>query len=158
MPRQTGMDPINQSIDNTYSTCTGPTQEHPTHCDCCGANAITFLPLWFHVMERLERLETKPRYRSSPTYKTFPDVSLAKKPGNSPFRNFQLHAVQDEYVLQLYESSHTSKHVIRGSRIPTHYYEPNEPTSPVGRWSRPVPVPQLDEHQTYLKIEQKSVV
>ena len=50
-------------------------------------------------------------------------------------------------------SIHTSMHL----RI-THPHEPNQPTSPVGRWSRPQPVLALDEQQTYLKIEQKSHV
>ena len=62
------------------------------------------------------------------------------------FRNFKLHEVENEYFNC---TSHTSMH----PRITHPHYEPNEPTSPVGRWSRPQPVlVALDEQQTFLKL------
>ena len=54
--------------------------------------------------------------------------------------------------MQWYSASHTSMH----PRITHPYYAPNEPTSPVGRWSRRSLFYLLasSEQQTFFKIEQ----
>ena len=54
-----------------------------------------------------------------------------------------------------YNCTRQGTHLCMHPRITHPYYEPNEPTSLVGRWSRPQPVLPWDEQQTFLKNEQK---
>ena len=85
-------------------------------------NAVTCLPLWFHVTHSIEM---KPRQY----YKTLQEASPRNQESLTP----KLQASWSQgWALQLYEASHTSMH----PRI-THSHEPNERTSPVGRRSRP---------------------
>ena len=78
------------------------------------ANAVTSLPLWFHVMEYLEM---KPRYSSA----TKPCRKLRQEIRKVLFRNVnKLHEVEEkgEQALQLHVASHTPMFCIRRSRIP----------------------------------------
>ena len=103
-------------------------------------NAVTSPPLWFHVMEFLE-MKRRCSSTTEPCRKPRPEIRTGQ------FRTFKLHEVKDE---RCNCRSDTSMH----PRI-THPYEPNEPTSPVGRWCRPQPVIPLGGLETYHRIEQK---
>ena len=88
----------------------------------------------------------KPRYSCT----TKPCMKPHQEIGAVLFRNFKLREVKDESY------NCTSRTPIHPRITHPHYYEPNEPTSPVGRWCRPQPVlVPLDDQQTYLKIEQR---
>ena len=71
--------------------------------------------------------------------------SLAKKSGKSYSETLTF--MKSRMSIKIALASLTFLH----SRI-TYLYEPNEPTSPVGRWSRPQPVLPLGGQQTNLKI------
>ena len=99
-----------------------------------GSTPSLFLSLcgFIHVMECLEMK----------SYNTLQDVS----PRNQEkvlFRIFKLYKVKDAHCNC---TSHTSMHASEDITHP-HFYEPNEPASPVGRWGRPRPAVPLDEQQ-----------
>ena len=78
-------------------------------------NAVTSLPLWFHVMQYLEM---KPRWYST---------VLQNLAGSLVTSN----VMKDEHC----NFVRVIHQCIRGSRIPT--LSRTRPTSPVGKWSRP---------------------
>ena len=87
----------------------------------------------------MECLETTPRSVVL-QYKTLQEASPRNQESRPyVFRNFKPRKVKDEHCNCTRQTPHIYVRCIRGSRIPP-IWAKNEPSSPVGRWSRSPPV------------------